>query len=327
MSSDERIGSSARQRLAAELAVHGGRIALEYFHRAKHDESGDAEIRQRVAARIAATFPDDAVVGAEPGQPGGRSHALHAWVVAPGGAAHSGGLGLPGFAVSIGVLRSGLPFVGAVYDPLARWLFTACAGRGAWLNERPLQATAPVDYSRMRVFAVDELCPPAPPDGYFWRQVRAEFLAWAGVDAGRCAPFRVDDRDLAAMCEAYEARIADAGGLDLVMLGLGPNGHIASNEPPADFASRTRPVRLLASTVEHILTDDVIQGAVGDAAVTLGVATIMAAREVVVLVSGPGKREALGRLLDGPITPELPASVLRRHPACTVLADRDARPD
>jgi glucosamine-6-phosphate deaminase len=190
-----------------------------------------------------------------------------------------------------------------------------------------LQATAPVDYSRMRVFAVDELCPPAPPDGYFWRQVRAEFLAWAGVDAGRCAPFRVDDRDLAAMCEAYEARIADAGGLDLVMLGLGPNGHIASNEPPADFASRTRPVRLLASTVEHILTDDVIQGAVGDAAVTLGVATIMAAREVVVLVSGPGKREALGRLLDGPITPELPASVLRRHPACTVLADRDARPD
>jgi myo-inositol-1(or 4)-monophosphatase len=153
VSSDERIGSSARQQLAAELAVHGGRIALEYFHRAKHDESGDAEIRQRVAARIAATFPDDAVVGAEPGQPGGRSHALHAWVVAPGGAAHSGGLGLPGFAVSIGVLRSGLPFVGAVYDPLARWLFTACAGRGAWLNERPLQAV-PTRLSRWSTVAI-----------------------------------------------------------------------------------------------------------------------------------------------------------------------------
>jgi len=190
-----------------------------------------------------------------------------------------------------------------------------------------LQATAPIDYSRMRVFSVDELCPPAPPDGYFWRQVRTEFLAWAGVPAGQCCPFTVDDRDLAAMCEAYERRIAEAGGLDLVMLGLGPNGHIASNEPPADFDSRTRPVRLLASTVDYILTDEVIQGAVCEAAVTLGVATIMAAREVVVLVSGRAKREALGRLLDGPITPALPASALRRHPAYTILADSDARPD
>jgi len=188
-----------------------------------------------------------------------------------------------------------------------------------------LQATAPVDYSRMRVFSVDELCPPAPADGYFWRQVRSEFLTWARVASARCCPFSVDADDLASMCDEYERRLAEGGGLDLVMLGLGPNGHIASNEPPADFASRTRPVRLLASTVDYILTDEVIQGAVCDAAVTLGVATIMAAREVVVLVSGRGKRDALGRLLDGPITPALPASALRRHPACTILADAEAR--
>lgn len=188
------------------------------------------------------------------------------------------------------------------------------------------QATDPVDYSRMRVFSVDELCPPAPADGYFWRQVRAEFLRWAGVPAARCAPYAVDAPDLAGMCAAYERRIAEIGGLDVVMLGLGLNGHIASNEPPADFDSRTRPVRLLSSTVDYILTDDVIQGAVCGDAVTLGVATVLAAREVVVLVSGRGKREALGRLLDGPITPDLPASALRNHPACTILADADARP-
>src|SRR5205807_1762754 len=72
VSADERIGSGARQQLAAELALHGGRLALEYFHRARrddtHDDTADADIRQRLAARIAATFPDDAVVGAEPGQ-------------------------------------------------------------------------------------------------------------------------------------------------------------------------------------------------------------------------------------------------------------------
>jgi myo-inositol-1(or 4)-monophosphatase len=153
VSGDERIGSGARQQLAADLAVQGGRVALEYFHRAKRDEGADADIRERLAARIAAAFPDDAVVGAEPGRPGGRSHGLYSWVVAPGEATRSFGLGLPGFAVSVGVLRSGVPFVGAVYDPVARWLFTACAGRGAWLNERPLHAV-PVPLTRASAVAI-----------------------------------------------------------------------------------------------------------------------------------------------------------------------------
>jgi glucosamine-6-phosphate deaminase len=189
-----------------------------------------------------------------------------------------------------------------------------------------LQQAAPVDYSGMRVFSVDELCPPAPADGYFWRQVRAEFLAWADVDPARSHPFAVDAADLDTMCAAYEAAIAGAGGLDLVMLGLGPNAHLASNEPGSAFDTRTRPVRLLDATVRYILTDGVSQGAVCERAVTLGLATIMAAREVVVLASGEAKREPLARALDGPVTPEVPASLLQRHPRCLVLADRDARP-
>ena len=192
------------------------------------------------------------------------------------------------------------------------------------LRER--QAQAPVDYAAMRVFSIDELCPPAPADGYFWRQVRSEFLAWAAVPAERCHPFRVDAPDLEAMCRAYEEAIARAGGLDLVMLGLGPNGHIASNEPGSAFDSPTRPVRLLPETARYILTDEVSQGAVSDRAVTLGIGTILRAREVVVLVSGAAKRGPLERLLDGPVTPEVPASALQLHPRCTVLADRDARP-
>lgn len=189
-----------------------------------------------------------------------------------------------------------------------------------------LQARDPIDYSRMRVFSVDELCPPAPADGYFWRQVRAEFLAWAGVDAARCRPFAVDAADLDAMCAAYETAIEAAGGLDVVMLGLGPNAHLASNEPGCAFHGRTRPVRLLDDTVRYILTDEVIQGPVCEHAVTLGLATIMAAREVVVLVGGEAKREPLARMLDGPVTPEVPASILRTHPRCLVIADGAARP-
>lgn len=188
------------------------------------------------------------------------------------------------------------------------------------------QARSPVDYSRLEVFSVDELCPPAPPDGYFWRQVRQEFLAWAPVAQARRHPFRVDAPDLDAMCTGYERAIDDRGGLDLVMLGLGPNAHIASNEPGTPFDTRTRPVRLLPDTVAYILTDEVIQGAVCDHAVTLGIATILGAREVVLLVSGAAKRAALRQALAGPVTPAVPASALRLHPNCTVIADRDACP-
>ena len=191
---------------------------------------------------------------------------------------------------------------------------------------REAQARSPVDFSAMHVFQVDELCPPAPPDGYFWRQVRSEFLAWAGVPPERWHPFTVDAPDLEAMCAEYEETIAKVGGLDLIMLGLGPNAHIASNEPGSPFDSLTRPVRLLPGTVRYILTDEVIQGSVSDRAVTLGLSTILGAREVAVLVSGAAKREPLRKLLEGPVTPEVPASILRHHPRCTILADRDARP-
>lgn len=196
--------------------------------------------------------------------------------------------------------------------------------RRMYARLRELQSREPVPFGAMRVFAVDELCPPAPPDGYFWRQVRAEFLAWAHVEHAGCRPFRVDAADLATMCDEYEAAIAAAGGLDLVMLGLGPNGHIASNEPGTPFETRTRAVRLLPETVGYIMTDDVLQGEVSAEAVTLGIQTILDAREIVVLVSGAAKRCALRALLDGPESPAVPASVLRRHSSCTILADRDA---
>jgi glucosamine-6-phosphate deaminase len=189
---------------------------------------------------------------------------------------------------------------------------------------RELQAADPVDFAAMRVFEIDELCPPAPADGYFWRQIRAEFLSWAGVARGGCRPFAVDADDLDRMCRDYEAAIAAAGGLDLVMMGLGPNAHIASNEPGTPFDARTRVVTLLPATVQYILTDDVIQGEVCARAVTLGLATIMAARELVVLVSGRGKRDALSRLLHAPRSAEVPATILRDHPRCTILADEGA---
>jgi myo-inositol-1(or 4)-monophosphatase len=161
MSADERVGTAVRERLAADLAVRGGRMALESFHRAqvslKPDGSmvtdADIAIQEHLATEIARDFPDDAVVGEE-GQPqDGRSEALYSWVIDPVDGTNNFGRGLPGFSVSIGVLRNRQPFAGAVYDPITRWLFTACAGRGAWLNERSLR-TRPAPLSRSSLISI-----------------------------------------------------------------------------------------------------------------------------------------------------------------------------
>jgi myo-inositol-1(or 4)-monophosphatase len=149
MSADERIGTAERERLASNLALRGGRLALEYFHRAhvasKPDGSlvtdADLAIQERLAAEIARAFPDDAVIGEEAGLSTGPRHALYRWVLDPVDGTNNFARGLPGFSVSIGVLRNGQPFAGAVYDPITRWLFAACAGRGAWLNDRPLRTS------------------------------------------------------------------------------------------------------------------------------------------------------------------------------------------
>src|SRR5437764_280151 len=145
MSADERIGTGARQQLAADLAMRGGRTALERFHRARPPSTAEdlltagagLEIRERLAAEIAAAFPDDAVVGTERLPAGRRSPGRYAWVVAPFHEAGNFGGGLPAFCVSIGVLLDGLPFLGAVYDPVARRARRRAARRARRQPQQP----------------------------------------------------------------------------------------------------------------------------------------------------------------------------------------------
>jgi glucosamine-6-phosphate deaminase len=191
-----------------------------------------------------------------------------------------------------------------------------------WLREEARRRA--VSFEATHVFAVDELMAPAPAEGYFWRHVREGLLAWAAVPAGQVHPFDPIAADAGAMCRDYERRIAERGGLDLVLLGLGPNGHLASNEPGSAFDSRTRVVRLLPETITYILTDQDADPCVGERAATLGLGTLADARELVVLVSGAAKRDILRRAVSGPVTVDCPASMLQRHPNALVLADRAA---
>jgi glucosamine-6-phosphate deaminase len=124
--------------------------------------------------------------------------------------------------------------------------------------------------------------------------------------------------DLDAECARYEADIAGAGGLALTFLGLGSNGHIAFNEPGTPWSSRTRVVELAEST--RAANAALFPGEpVPTRAITMGIATILASRRIVLLASGERKRAAIERLRSGERTEEFPASALWTHADVTVL--------
>lgn len=124
--------------------------------------------------------------------------------------------------------------------------------------------------------------------------------------------------DLDAECARYERAIADAGGLGLTFLGLGQNGHIGFNEPGTPFVSRTRVVELTHST--RLANAGLFAGGrVPECAITIGIATILESKRIVLLASGESKREAIARLRSGEVSEEFPASALHRHADVTVL--------
>lgn len=125
--------------------------------------------------------------------------------------------------------------------------------------------------------------------------------------------------------ERYGAAVAAAGGIGLQLLGLGLNGHIGFNEPPCAADARCRVVTLSASTRHQ--NAGAFGGsaqAVPEQAITLGLSEILAARQVLLVVTGSAKAPVLQRLLQDPPGPQLPASWLHRHPAVTLIVDRDA---
>ncbi|TYS19018.1 glucosamine-6-phosphate deaminase [Rossellomorea vietnamensis] len=135
---------------------------------------------------------------------------------------------------------------------------------------------------------------------------------------------RGDVRDMLQECLDYERRIAESGGIDLQILGIGSNGHIGFNEPGTSFHSNTHLVRLAKSTREaNARYFDSLEKVPGRA-ITMGISTIMKSKEILLLISGERKREAFDRLMENEVTENFPASILRNHPHVTIVADKAA---
>lgn len=130
--------------------------------------------------------------------------------------------------------------------------------------------------------------------------------------------------DLAAFCKAYDQRIRDYGGMDLQLLGIGSNGHIAFNEPGSSLGSRTRIKTLTEETRRDNARFFKSIGEVPRYVLTMGIGTIMEARQIVMLANKDSKAEALAAAVEGPITAMCPASILQMHPSVTVIADKAA---
>jgi len=125
-------------------------------------------------------------------------------------------------------------------------------------------------------------------------------------------------------CADYDKIIEEMGGIDLQLLGLGHNGHIGFNEPADAFTKGTNCVDLTQSTIEANKRFFESEDDVPRQAYTMGIGSIMRAKKILVVVSGEDKAEILKKVVEGPITPQVPASVLQLHPDVVIVADEAA---
>ena len=182
-----------------------------------------------------------------------------------------------------------------------------------------------LDFSQVKSVNLDEYKGlPRDNDQSYYYFMNDNFFDHINIDKANTNVKNGMEPDAEKECARYEELIASLGGVDLQLLGLGHNGHIGFNEPAPQFDKITHCVDLQESTIEankrfFASADDVPRQAY-----TMGIGTIMSAKKIVVVVSGEDKAEIVKKAFFGPVTPEVPASILQMHPDVTVVCDEAA---
>jgi glucosamine-6-phosphate deaminase len=187
-----------------------------------------------------------------------------------------------------------------------------------------LHKAGQADFAAARTFNLDEYVGVATDHpASFNAFMRATLFDHVNLDPARCHLPRGDAADPEAEARAYEAAIAAAGGIDLQLLGIGRNGHLAFNEPTSSLASRTR-IKTLTQATRTANAPAFAPDPVPRHAITMGIATILEARGCVLLATGASKAGAVARMVEGALGADCPATALQLHPAATVVLDREA---
>lgn len=183
-----------------------------------------------------------------------------------------------------------------------------------------------LDWTHVRTFNLDEFAglPPGAP-GSFRTFMDARLFSRVNLPVDGIGFLRGDAADEAGECARYDAAMRAAGGLDLLLLGLGANGHIGFNEPGPSLVAPTHAVDLHEET--RRANADPFGGdwqRVPTRALTMGMAAVLGARRVVLMATGAGKASAVRAMVEGPLTTACPASWLQTHPNTLVLVDAAA---
>ncbi|KPI02708.1 Glucosamine-6-phosphate deaminase [Actinobacteria bacterium OK074] len=183
-----------------------------------------------------------------------------------------------------------------------------------------------VDVSRARIAQLDEYVglPAEHPESYR-SVIGREVLEPLGISMDAFMGPDGTAEDVSGACAAYDRALAEAGGVDLQLLGIGTDGHIGFNEPCSSLVSRTRIKTLTEQTrVDNarFFEGDIEQ--VPHHVITQGIGTILEARHLVLLATGEGKADAVAATVEGPVAAVCPASALQLHPHATVIVDESA---
>lgn len=189
-----------------------------------------------------------------------------------------------------------------------------------WYNKGDL------DFSEVTTVNLDEYrgLPKEHPQSY-WYFMNENLFSKVNIDPAKTNLPDGTNLDTAAECARYNGIIHKLGGIDLQLLGIGHDGHIGFNEPGEAFELETHCVNLTAETIEaNKRFFDGNVDLVPKQAYTMGIKTIMQARKVLMVANGAGKAEIVKKAFFGPVTPEVPASILQMHPDFTLVGDEEA---
>lgn len=182
-----------------------------------------------------------------------------------------------------------------------------------------------LSFAQVRTFNLDDYVglDHQHPDGYY-QYMQQHFFSQVNIRPENIYFLDGDADNLADECANYERDLDDVNGLDLLVLGIGHNGHLAFCEPGTSFNSKTHVVDLTDSTrqANSELISDLVE--VPKQAITMGLGTMMKARSIILIASGSDKTAILKQALSGPVTEDLPASVLQTHRDVTVIMDNAA---